>query len=66
MNGGTFNFSTMTGDFRLSSSSPGYRKGQILPNFSEGSGGNPPDMGAQQSGEQPMKYGTGSNFTPSN
>ncbi len=62
--GATFNFSTMTGDFRLSPSSPGYRTGVIIPNFSDGFSGNAPDVGAQQSNESPMKYGTLSTFVP--
>ncbi len=63
-NGGSFNFSTKTGDFRLSPGSPGFSAGYIIPNFSDGFSGNAPDLGAQQNNESPMKYGTQSSFNP--
>ena len=56
-----FSFETKTGNFQLAPSSPGYHKAEVIPNFCEGEA---VDMGAQQSGTQPMVYGVKASFVP--
>ncbi|MCL2648874.1 MAG: right-handed parallel beta-helix repeat-containing protein [Phycisphaerales bacterium] len=62
--GSGFNFETKTGSFHLSPDSPGYRKALVIPNFLEPINGNPPDVGAHQSGTPPMVFGVKANFVP--
>ncbi|MCL2639592.1 MAG: right-handed parallel beta-helix repeat-containing protein [Phycisphaerales bacterium] len=59
-----FNFETKTGNFQLSPSSLGYRKGVAIPNFLESNNGRRPDVGAHQSGTLPMVFGVEANFVP--
>jgi hypothetical protein len=47
------------GNYRLSSSSPGYGKAQRLPNFNDAYAA--PDVGAHQSGSAAMSFGVGGN-----
>jgi MYXO-CTERM domain-containing protein len=54
---GTFDRATMTGDFALQSSSPGYDDGVRLPNFNDDYRGEAPDMGAHEAGADPPTYG---------
>ena len=55
--GAGFDSTTNTGRFQLAPTSPGAGAGQPLPNFSQGSTGNAPDIGAHQRGDPPMRYG---------
>ena len=48
-----------TGRFQLAPNSPGIAAGEWIPNFSEGSRGKAPDIGAHPRGAPPMKFGTG-------
>ena len=47
----------MTGDFSLSPDSPGHDAGQRLPGFNDEFTGRSPDMGSQESGTPPMRFG---------
>jgi len=47
------------GTYQLDPSSPGYKQGVRLPNFSDGYTGSGPDMGAHESGTPAMKFGIG-------
>ena len=55
--GAGFDDATKTGQFQLDPSSPGAGAGQPIPNFSRGSAGPAPDMGAHQRGDPPLRYG---------
>jgi hypothetical protein len=52
-----FDAGTMTGNFRLTASSPGYDEGEVIPNFSDGYMGAAPDMGAHEAGWADFQYG---------
>jgi len=52
-----FDPATKTGRFQLADESPGAGAGVVLPNFSDGSAGPRPDMGAHQRGAAPMRFG---------
>jgi acetyl esterase/lipase len=45
------------GKYALSSSSPGYDAGELLPNFSDGFTGIAPDAGAHEASTAPMEFG---------
>ncbi|MCL2639593.1 MAG: right-handed parallel beta-helix repeat-containing protein [Phycisphaerales bacterium] len=62
--GAGFNFETKTGNFQLAPDSLGYRKGVVIPNFCELNNGNPPDVGAHQSGTPAMVVGVKANYVP--
>ena len=47
------------GNYQLESNSPGYDKGQRLPNFNDAFTGAGPDVGAHEAGTPPMRLGTG-------
>jgi len=57
IDGASFNYENMTADFSLSSSSPGYDVGEIIPNFIDQYEGDAPDIGAFEAGQEPMEYG---------
>lgn len=59
-----FDRETKTGVFQLAPDSPGYAAALVIPNFCEAVGGNPPDVGAHQSGTQRMQFGVKASFTP--
>ena len=61
--GAGFSFETKTGNFQQAEGSPGLKKGEYLPNFSEGITG-APDMGAHQTGARPFVYGVKAEFIP--
>jgi Right handed beta helix region len=46
-----------SGRYALASESPGSKVGTPLPNFNRGTAEQPPDMGAQEAGDPPMKFG---------
>ena len=48
------------GNYQLDASSPGYDKGQRLPNFNDGFTGNGPDVGAHEAGTPAMRLGVSS------
>ena len=48
---------TKAGRFQLTDGSPGAGAGVAIPNFSDGSPGSRPDMGAHQRGTPPMRFG---------
>ncbi|MHC4119896.1 MAG: LamG domain-containing protein [Planctomycetota bacterium] len=48
---------TNKGIFELSSSSPGYDAGEVIPNFNDNYTGAAPDMGAHEAGSPPMEFG---------
>lgn len=52
-----FTFATKTGNFQLAPSSPGYDAGIAIPNFADTYNGTAPDIGAHESGTNPMVYG---------
>jgi hypothetical protein len=52
-----FDRATHTGRFELAAESPGVAAGEWIPNFSEGSRGSRPDIGAHSRGAPPMKFG---------
>jgi hypothetical protein len=45
------------GNYQLETNSPGYDKGQRLPNFNDGFTGNGPDVGAHEAGTPAMRLG---------
>ena len=55
--GAGFDPATKTGRFQLTPDSPGAGAGQPIPNFSDGSTGKAPDIGAHQRGTRPIQYG---------
>jgi hypothetical protein len=55
--GAGFDPATRIGRFQLAPDSPGAGAGQAIPNFSDGSTGRAPDVGAHQRGTSPMRYG---------
>jgi len=59
-----FDFETMTANFSLDNSSPGYDVGTIIPNFVEQYEGSGPDMGAQENGLENFVCGVNAVFTP--
>ncbi len=48
---------TRIGCFQLAPGSPGVEAGEVIPNFSDGYGGQAPDVGAHQRGAPPIRYG---------
>ena len=56
--GAGFSFESKTGNFQLTADSPGYQKGETIPNFSAG------DMGAHEAGTAPMTFGVKALFVP--
>ena len=60
----SFDFGTKTGNFKLSTSSPGYDAGDEIPNFTGTFLGTAPDMGAHENGTADMVYGTRAVFSP--
>ena len=65
VSGAGFDFASMTGIFQLATGSLGHDSGEIIPNFNDwnytGAG---PDMGAHESGWDPLRYGVNANQTP--
>jgi len=57
VNGAGFDHATMTGNYTLDPSSPGYDAGTAIPNFKVNYNGNAPDMGASEAGEPDLEYG---------
>ena len=45
------------GKYVLTSTSPGYDAGEVLPNFSDGFTGIAPDVGAHEASTAPMEFG---------
>ena len=60
----SFDNNTKTGNFQLSSSSPGYDAGTIIPNFCDTYNGIAPDMGAHENGDENIVYGINALFSP--
>ncbi len=56
-----FDPTTKTGRFQLAPESPGLAAGLAIPNFSDGSSGRGPDIGAHQRGTPAMRYGVSAN-----
>jgi hypothetical protein len=54
----------LTSGYFLTSSSPGYGRGQILNNFADSYSGTGPDMGAYQTGKAPIQFGKDATFLP--
>jgi hypothetical protein len=52
-----FNRTTWKGIFQLVASSPGFDRGQVIPNFNDGFTGKAPDIGAHEAGFEPMEFG---------
>jgi len=48
---------TNMGIFELSSYSPGYDAGEVIPNFNDNYNGAAPDIGAHEAGSPPMEFG---------
>jgi hypothetical protein len=48
---------TNIGIFELSSFSPGYDAGEVIPNFNDNYNGAAPDIGAHEAGSPPMEFG---------
>jgi hypothetical protein len=63
VDGAGFNPDDLTGNFQLTTSSPGYDAGEVIPNFSDGYTGDGPDMGAHESGWNNFTYGISANNT---
>ena len=60
--GAGFDFASMTGNFQLATDSLGYDSGEIIPNFNDWNyTGVGPDMGAHESGWDPLLYGVNAN-----
>jgi len=57
VSGAGFDSRTRTGNFQLSTSSPGYDRGVIIPNFTDGYMDRKPDMGAHENGHPDIQYG---------
>ncbi len=57
VDGASFDYTNMTANFFLSSSSPGVDVGEVIPNFADKYEGSAPDMGAFETGDSPMEYG---------
>jgi len=53
-----------TGMFQLAPGSVGVDAGVVIPNFCEAVDGNPPDVGAHESGTGPMCFGVKARFIP--
>jgi hypothetical protein len=62
--GAGFNRETKTGNFQLAPDSPGFDKGEVIPNFADVFKGAGPDMGAQEAGTPPMVFGVKAEFVP--
>lgn len=58
-----FDFAAKTGNFELSSSSPGYDAGLVIPNFCDSYNGAKPDMGAHEAGTPLFTYGVDAHQT---
>ena len=59
-----FSFESKTGNFHLKPGSPGFDRGEIIPNFADNYKGRAPDMGAHESGTKKLVYGINANFIP--
>ena len=57
VSGAGFDQDTYAGSFALKPTSPGYDKGTVIPNFSEGYQGAAPDMGAHENGLPMLRFG---------
>jgi hypothetical protein len=55
--GAKFDFKTMKANFFLVDGNPGVDAGEAVPNFCDGFKGKAPDMGAFESGTNPLEYG---------
>jgi hypothetical protein len=53
----TSGFKGGKGVFALSSQSPGFDAGVVIPNFNDGFSGSGPDVGAHEAGSAPMEFG---------
>lgn len=62
--GAGFDRASLTGMFQLEPGSTGVDAAVIIPNFCEAIGGNPPDLGAHESGTGAMRFGVGARFVP--
>lgn len=63
-NAPSFDFSSMTGNFKLDVTSDGFDDGVVIPNFCSSYQGAAPDMGAHENGWSNFNYGVNSTFTP--
>jgi len=61
---GLFDRATLTGDFRLQSSTLGFDDGVRLPGFNDDFRGAAPDMGAHEAGSDPIRYGVAAADVP--
>jgi hypothetical protein len=59
-----FSFDTMTGNFQQAADSAGVDKGEVIQNFCDVFTGAAPDIGAQERGSSPMKFGVKAEFVP--
>jgi hypothetical protein len=59
-----FSVETKTGNFQLASDSPGFDKGEVIPNFRDVFNGAAPDIGAHEAGTPPMVFGVKAQFIP--
>ncbi|MDO8541475.1 MAG: right-handed parallel beta-helix repeat-containing protein [Opitutaceae bacterium] len=57
--GAGFDAATKFGRFQLAPNSPGAAAGEWIPNFSGGTRGQQPDIGAHQRGAPPLRFGVG-------
>jgi hypothetical protein len=56
--------SEANGMYQLAPTSPGYDKGQVLPNFNDGYTGTGPDMGAHEGSTSAMRFGIKAGVKP--
>ncbi|MEO6868155.1 MAG: right-handed parallel beta-helix repeat-containing protein [Ginsengibacter sp.] len=59
-----FSFESKIGNFQLKRGSPGFNKGEVIPNFADKYKGSALDMGAHQSGTKDFLYGINAHFIP--
>jgi len=62
--GAGFDTGSRTGMFQLAPRSMGVDAGIVIPNFCEMVNGNPPDLGAHESGTGEMRFGVRAQFVP--
>jgi hypothetical protein len=62
--GAGFDPESRTGTFQLGPGSKGVDAAKVIPNFCEAINGNPPDLGAHESGTARMQFGVRAQFTP--